>query len=147
MRTSFKAAFGAFAALIVAGQAMAQDIRVTLDSAAPLRLSAPAQGIAVGNSAIVGVSVQNDRLLFVTGRAYGSTNLVIVGVDGRVLYSGRVTVLPDETDAVMFTRGLDTQRLECTPLCRPHPDIGDGADTFGAVSGQMSTRQGQATAR
>jgi len=147
MRARLKLALGAVAALVLAPLALAQDIRVTLDSAAPLRLTAPAQGIAVGNGAIVGVTVQNDRLLFVTGKAYGSTNLVIVGNDGRVLYNGRVTVTPDETDAVMLTRGGDTQRLECTPLCRPHPDIGDSQETFGAVSGQMSTRQGQATGR
>jgi hypothetical protein len=135
------------AAVLLAGQAVAQDIRVTIDSAAPLRLSAPAQGIAVGNGSIIGVSVQNDRLLFVTGRAYGSTNLVIVAADGRVIYSGRVTVLPDETDAVMFTRGSATQRLECTPLCRPRPDIGDGADSFGRANEQASARQGAASQR
>jgi hypothetical protein len=26
----------------------------------------------------------------------------------------------------MVTRGNETARLECTPLCRPRPDIGDG---------------------
>lgn len=114
--------------LVFAGIAHARDIRVTLDAAAPLRLSAPADGIAIGNPAIAAVSVQNDRLLFVTGRAYGTTNLIVVAGDGRVVYSGRVIVQPDETNTVMLTRGgqtTATERLECTPLCRPRPD---GAD-------------------
>jgi hypothetical protein len=104
-----------------------------------VRLAAPAEGVAVGNPSIAGVSVQNDQLIFVTGRAYGSTNLVIVGANGRLLYSGRITVTPDEAGAVMVTRGVETVRLECTPLCRPRPDIGDGAAS--------STYQEQASSR
>ena len=100
---------------------------MALDQAFPIRLSEAAEGVAIGNPSIAGVSVQNDSFLFVTGRSYGSTNLVVVGNDGRVLYSGRVVVTPDETDVVMVTRGVETARLECTPLCRPRPDIGDGA--------------------
>ncbi len=49
--------------------------------------------MAIGNPSIAGVSVQNDHFLFVTGRSYGTTNLVVVGRDGRVLYSGRVVVI------------------------------------------------------
>lgn len=133
---SLKAAIGgAVAALLLAGAAHAQDIRVALDAAAPVRLAAPAQGVAIGNPAIAGVSVQNERLLFVTGRAYGSTNLVVVAGDGRVIYSGRVTVTPDEEGAVIVTRGpnptqvnsrVEVERLECSPVCRPRPDVGEG---------------------
>jgi hypothetical protein len=83
--------------------------------------------------------------LFVTGRSYGSTNLVVVGQGGRVLYSGRVVVTPDETDVVMITRGVETARLECTPLCRPRPDIGDGASSA-AVSDQITNRGAAAAA-
>jgi Flp pilus assembly secretin CpaC len=117
--------------------AAAQDIRVSLDQAFPIRLAAPAEGVAIGNPSIAGVSVQNDQFLFVTGRSYGTTNLVVVGAHGRLLYSGRVTVTPDENNVVVVTRGTQTARLECTPLCRPRPDIGDGA-TFGSVNEQIT---------
>ncbi|HYD86599.1 MAG TPA: pilus assembly protein N-terminal domain-containing protein [Vitreimonas sp.] len=123
----------------VATPALARDVRVALDQAFPIRLAEPAEGVAIGNPAIAGVSVQNDRFLFVTGRSYGSTNLVVVGAEGRVLYSGRVVVTPDETDVVMVTRGVETARLECTPLCRPRPDIGDGAASE-AVTEQITSR-------
>jgi Flp pilus assembly secretin CpaC len=120
------AALAAASVFFAASPAFARDIRVALDQAFPIRLADSAEGVAIGNPAIAGVSVQNDRFLFVTGRSYGSTNLVVVGANGRVLYSGRVVVTPDETDVVMVTRGGETARLECTPLCRPRPDIGDG---------------------
>ena len=127
------AAIATAGVLLVAGQASARDIRVALDQAFPIRLSESAEGVAIGNPSIAGVSVQNDRFLFVTGRSYGSTNLVVVGAAGRVLYTGRVVVTPDETDVVMVTRGGETARLECTPLCRPRPDIGDGSDSAEAA--------------
>ncbi|MGE0740567.1 MAG: pilus assembly protein N-terminal domain-containing protein [Hyphomonadaceae bacterium] len=124
--------------------ASARDIRVSLDQAFPIRLAEAAEGVAVGNPSIAGVSVQNDRFLFVTGRAYGSTNLVIVGANGRVLYSGRVVVAPDETDVVMITRGVDTSRLECTPLCRPSADI--NGNTAEEVAAEINNRNAAAAA-
>lgn len=135
----------ALAVMAAASPAYARDIRVSLDQAFPIRLSEPAAGVAVGNPSIAGVSVQNDRFLFVTGRSYGSTNLVVVGANDRVLYSGRIVVSPDETDVVMVTRGVETARLECTPLCRPRPDIGDG-EASTEVAGQISQRASNARA-
>ena len=135
------AALAAASMFAASSAAYARDIRVALDQAFPIRLAEAAEGVAVGNPTIAGVSVQNDRFLFVTGRSYGSTNLVVIGAEGRVLYSGRVVVSPDETDVVMITRGTETARLECTPLCRPRPDIGDGAASQ-AINGQISSRGG-----
>jgi Flp pilus assembly secretin CpaC len=145
--TRVKSAMAAAAAalsVLLPMQADARDIRVALDQAFPIRLSESAEGVAIGNPAIAGVSVQNDRFLFVTGRSYGSTNLVIVGDSGRVLYSGRVVVTPDETNVVMVTRGVDTARLECTPLCRPRPDIGDGP-TSQEINQQITAHAATAT--
>jgi Flp pilus assembly secretin CpaC len=138
------AAIAATGLIAVSSAAHARDIRVALDQAFPIRLVEPAEGVAIGNPTIAGVSVQNDRFLFVTGRAYGSTNLVVVGANGRVLYSGRVVVTPDERDVVMVTRGVETARLECTPLCRPRPDIGDGQASQ-AVAEQITGRASAAS--
>lgn len=133
----------AAALFVFAAPASARDVRVALDQAFPIRLSEPAEGVAIGNPSIAGVTVQNDMFLFVTGRSYGSTNLVVIGQNGRVLYSGRVVVTADETDVVMVTRGVETARLECTPQCRPRPDIGDGQSST-AVNDQINNRASQA---
>ncbi|MFT3729467.1 MAG: pilus assembly protein N-terminal domain-containing protein [Terricaulis sp.] len=143
-RTRAIAALAAAVSVFSAAAASAQDIRVALDQAFPIRLADSAQGVAIGNPAIAGVSVQNDHFLFVTGRSYGSTNLVVVGDNGRVLYSGRVVVTPDETGAVIVTRGTETARLECAPICRPRPDIGDGAAST-AVNEQITNHASVAT--
>ena len=123
------------------------ELRVPLDQAVPLRLSGAAGGVAVGNPSIAGVTVQNDQLLFVTGRSYGTTNLVVVDSEGRTIYSGRITVTADEANVVMVTRGAETSRLDCTPLCRPRPDIGDSAASYTTANEQIAGRASAAGAR
>jgi Flp pilus assembly secretin CpaC len=140
------AAMGAALTAGFAGPAFANDIRVAVDQASPLRLAGPAEGVAVGNPSIAGVTIQDDRLLFITGRAFGSTNLIVVGANGRLLYSGRIIVTTDESPGVVtVTRGTDTSRMSCNPICRPSPEVGDGAQAFNQVQGQISAQAGAAT--
>lgn len=131
-------------AAAIAGVAHAGEVQVALDQSRPITLPESATGVVVGNPSVAGVSVQNDRLLFVTGRSYGSTNLIVVGPTGRPIFETRVTVIPDETNVVMVTRGAATARLDCNPLCRRRPDISDDASAFSQTNEQIATRTSQA---
>ena len=131
------------ASLLAAGAAQAQDIRVAIDQAFPVRLASSAAGVAIGNPSIAGVSMQNDRFFFVTGRSYGTTNLTVVDSNNHVMFSGRVVVVPDETNTVRMMRNNETASFECTPTCRPAPNIGDG--TFDAVNQQVTAHASTAT--
>lgn len=141
------AAVAALSLSCFAAQAFAvPTFTVTIDQARPLNLSAPAAGIVVGNPSIVGVSLQNDRLLFLTGRSYGITNLIVVGANGRPIYEARVSVAPDDADTtVTVTRGFSTVRHNCNPICRKTPDISDDPAVFDQVSKQSSDHAGQAS--
>lgn len=134
----------AFAALSLAGAAAAGELTVALDQARALNVNGEAKGVVVGNASIIGVSVQNSRLLFVTGRSYGSTNLIVVGEGGRKLFEGRVTVVPDERNAVLMNRGGWTVRYDCTPECRRRPDISEDPNVFNQTAEQISRRSVQA---
>lgn len=134
----------ALAALALAAEAAAGEVQVALDQSRPITLPGSASGVVIGNPSVAGVSVQNDRLLFVTGRSYGSTNLIVVGRSGRPIYEARVTVIPDESNVVMVTRGGATQRLDCNPLCRRRPDISDDPQSFGTTTEQITARATQA---
>jgi Flp pilus assembly secretin CpaC len=132
-------------AAALAGVAHAGEVQVALDQSRPISLPDSATGVVIGNPSVAGVSVQNDRLLFVTGRSYGSTNLIVVGPTGRPIFETRVTVVPDETNVVMVTRGAATARLDCNPLCRRRPDISDDPNAFSQTNEQIATRNSQAT--
>jgi Flp pilus assembly secretin CpaC len=131
-------------AAAVAGVAHAGEVQVALDQSRPITLPDSATGVVIGNPSVAGVSVQNDRLLFVTGRSYGSTNLIVVGPTGRPIFETRITVIPDETNVVMVTRGAATARLDCNPLCRRRPDISDDQNAFSQTNEQIATRNSQA---
>lgn len=138
----FRAALAALGLMagLAAGAATAEDIVIPIDMTAPMRLSAPAEGVAIGNPSIAAVSVQNERLLFITGRSYGTTNLVIVGHDGRTIFNGRVTVAPSDEGLVTVHRGIESAQLACAPSCRPRPDIGDSRQAFQAANEQITGR-------
>jgi Flp pilus assembly secretin CpaC len=132
--------------LMIAGAAQAQEMRVALDQSRAIELNQPISGVVIGNPGVAGVSVQNDRLLFVTGRSYGQTNVIVVGANGKPILERRITVVPDESNVVMVTRGAATARMECTPLCRRRPDISDDPDAFSKVNEQITQRAGAARA-
>jgi Flp pilus assembly secretin CpaC len=127
----------ALAAALFAGAAQAQDIHVAIDQSFPVRLATAASGVAIGNPAIAGVSMQNDHFLFVTGKSFGTTNLTVLDANNRVMFSGRVVVGADETNMIRVVRNNETATLVCAPTCRPAPTIGDG--TFDTVTTQASS--------
>jgi hypothetical protein len=130
----------AAAGFALAQAASANDISVALDQARGLSLGVPAKGVVIGNPMIAGVTIQNERLLFVTGKSYGTTNLIVVGENGRAIYSGRITVVPDERGAVFVNRGGWTVRFDCAPECRRRPDISEDPQAFNQATEQIKAR-------
>lgn len=113
---------GVMAALVLAlpGQATAeavQNLTVAVNEARAVPLSGAAAGVAVGNPLIAAVTVQNDRLVFVTGKGIGATNLVIVDGAGRTILERTVMVTPNQASSVALTRGAQTVLHDCTPIC------------------------------
>lgn len=124
----------------------ATPMQVPLDQARPLALKAPAAGVVVGNPSIIGVTLQTDRLLFVTGKSYGTTNLIIVGENGRPVYEGMITVVADDSveSTLTLTRGLTTVRQSCTPICRKTPDLSDDPTEFEKAQAQVNSHASRA---
>jgi hypothetical protein len=124
----------------------ATPFQVPIDQARPLSLKASATGVVVGNPSIAGVTLQSDKLLFITGKSYGTTNLIIVGEGGRPIYEGLVTVTGDDGagGVLTVTRGLTTVRQSCNPICRKTPDISDDPDAFSELNSQVTTHAARA---
>lgn len=140
-----RAALVALSLLAIAAPAIAAappELRIPLDVALPLRLASPAQGVAIGNPSIAGVTVQSDRLLFITGKSYGSTNLLVVGPSGETVLETKITVLADEENAVFLSRGAQMERYDCTPVCRRRPDLSDAPDALSAIAAAITGRNG-----
>ena len=54
----------------------------------------------VGNPSIADVSVQSGKVLVVTGKSYGETNLIVMDADGKVVANRKLIVQDPRAGAV-----------------------------------------------
>ena len=80
----------AFAALllagvIAAGSALAAGvpINIVVDRAKVMHISRPAATVIIGNPAIADATIQDNQTLIITGRSYGTTNLIVLDSAGQ----------------------------------------------------------------
>jgi hypothetical protein len=116
-------------------------VEVMIDQATLVRLERPAAEIVVGNPSIADVSVQSGKVLVVTGKSFGETNLIVMDAEGKVFVSRRLVVQEPRTGFITMYRGSARQTLHCAPYCTPPLVIGDAPDVFGTISGQITTKQ------
>jgi Flp pilus assembly secretin CpaC len=120
------------------------SIMVTMDEASLVRLNADAQQIIVGNPSIADVAAQGSRLLIVTGKSYGSTNLIALDGSGRTILSARLGVAPNSDQLVTVYRGTLRQSLHCAPDCQHMLAIGDDKTRFEQLAESVQRKLGVA---
>ncbi len=117
-------------------------VDVTIDQARLIRLETDAAQIIVGNPAIADVSAQNARLLVVTGKSYGTTNLIALDSEGREIFSARLGVREGEMRQVTLYKGTARQSYHCAPDCQPVLSIGDDKARFEQLADTVSKKFG-----
>ncbi|MFN3609653.1 MAG: pilus assembly protein N-terminal domain-containing protein, partial [Hyphomonas sp.] len=100
MKNAVKPALLALASLFLAGAAQAQQLSVEASKTVPVRLSGSAASIVIGNKNIADVAVHDDRLIFVTGKSYGTTNLLVFNKAGQEVYNTEIVVTANSTSLV-----------------------------------------------
>jgi Pilus formation protein N terminal region len=118
------------------------DVRI--DEARLIRLDADAAQVIVGNPSIADVAVQGARLLVVTGKSYGSTNVIVLDREGREILSTRLGVAPNDARLVTVYRGTLRQSLHCTPDCQRMLAIGDDKAQFEQLADSVAKKFGMA---
>lgn len=141
VRVLFAATLLAIGANQSAAAAQGKDINVMIDQASLLRLERPAAEIVVGNPSIADVSVQSGKVLIVTGKSFGETNIIVVDADGKVIISRRLIVQEPRAGFVTVYKGHAKQTVHCSPNCTSTLSIGDDVDYFDSVASQIKTKQ------
>jgi hypothetical protein len=128
--------------------ARADSVEVALDQAQIMRLPAGVATIVIGNPLIADGSLQAGNLLIVTGKGYGTTNLMALDRGGRVLMDKDITVTgPRNGDLITVYKGVERESYSCAPECGPRvTTLGDGAAYFANTLAQTNTRSGAAAA-
>lgn len=132
-----------FLSAVAVGPAAAEErVFVTLDHAKILELEAPASTIILGNPGIADATVFDRSKLVITGKSYGTTNLVVIGEDGEQVQSNTITVRADDDRLVTVHRGIARESYDCSPNCQPSLVLGDSTERFDMIEQQISKRSG-----
>ena len=96
-------------------QARAADLIVKYDQSQLLRLPRPVAEIIIGNPTIADVTVQSGKLLVITGKSFGITNIIALDAERNVIRDQRVLVQRDEVKSVNLQKGTQRQSYNCSP--------------------------------
>lgn len=126
---------------------LTETVSVQLDLAAVVRIPAGTDTLALGNPSIADVTQPRaGSFAVVTGKSYGTTNMLALTRDGDVLHEMTIHVKAPENVNLTVLRGVARETWSCLPRCEPTVTLGDHADYFGGSKEQIGSRNGLAGA-
>ena len=95
-------------------------LRVSMNHARVLKLDRPVSKVIIGNSKVADATVADSTTIVLTGRSFGTTNLVLLDAEGSAIVDERILVSIDEGNTVRVFRQTARTVLSCTPNCEEH---------------------------
>lgn len=130
---------------IVPAPAWAADTMVVmLDQATITKLPERVSTLVIGNPLIADVSVQAGGLLVITGKGYGSTNMIALDRSGAVLAERKIEVVGAQDRIVVVYRGVNRESYSCMPSCEPRITLGDNTAFFTQTMAESEARSSRA---
>lgn len=130
-------AFGLAATLMVL-PAIAGPLTVEANKTVPLKMKGTAASVVLGNRNIADVAVHDEHLIFITGKSFGTTNLMVFDRSGNQILNTEVVVTVNSSNLVTVNRNGSNYTYDCAPACRPVMSPGDNPDYFdGLIQQQM----------
>jgi Flp pilus assembly secretin CpaC len=138
------------AAIVLSAQANAgQRLEVQVDKSRMLMLPGTPGAIVIGNPSVADVTT-NGNQIFVHGRNFGETNLMVLDLDGKPIMDFDV-VTRNVNDSAMAlyssttASGASRTSFSCAPLCEADMQVGDEVTTFANVLASASAKTKFAT--
>lgn len=128
-----KLALALLASAVCVGAASAQTLVVPIDHSTRLNVSGSAASVVVGNPQVADVTVVDSHTVFVSGRGFGETDVVVLDGAGRTLYSGEILVGSPNSGRVSVYRGQAKTDMACAPGC----EVSFRSETKGGGSGSL----------
>ena len=129
------------AGMLNGGAALADVIDLTIDFAKVLKIDAPADTIILGNPGIADTAIGDEDTLVLTGKAAGTTNLIVFDKDGKELINATLRVSSDIQQLTTVFYGAQRQTFSCAPVCEQVISVGDDNLKFENATTQIQTRQ------
>jgi hypothetical protein len=122
----------------------ATTLRVMLDFAKLASVPNGTQTLIIGNPMVADASVQRNNVMVITGKSYGTTNILALDRNGHALEQITVEVTRTRAHTLTVLRGSDRETYACAPRCEQMLTLGDTPGAFTALNSQISTRNAAA---
>ena len=123
-----------------------ESITVVVDQAKLIKLPEKVATIVVGNPLIADITVQRNQVMVVTGKNFGTTNMIALDNKGSIISESQIVVMSPQKDRLIVMRGQETETYACNPDCGPVIQIGDSDRHFGRAGAQSRDRSTNANA-
>lgn len=127
-------------ALVSSAGAGDNPVLVTVDRAKIFRVDDGASAVIVGNPFIADVAMFDQNTVVITGKSYGSTNLVILDKDNKPIVDEIIMVRGSDENVVSVYRNAARSTMSCSPHCEPTLRLGDAVEKFDEAAGQADAR-------
>jgi Flp pilus assembly secretin CpaC len=112
------------AAFIATGAAAAQRLVVEKNHSARISLGGAAGSVIVANPEIADVTVIDSRTVYIVGKGFGNSSVIITDQMGRPLFDGEVVVTASQKGAITVYKGLTPSLMVCSTICTSE-DVGN----------------------
>jgi len=116
------------------------SLNVNVDQARLIRLEKHSSEVIIGNPSIADVSVQSSKVLVLTGKSAGLTNLIVLDGRGNEVLNEKIYVKADDVRQVTLSRGANRETYTCSPDCSPALMSGDNARYFEVLSKEINKK-------
>lgn len=93
-------------------------IEVVMNEAKIVKLARDADTIVIGNPEIADASVQDPKTIVLTGKGFGTTNIVVLDNAGEPIVDERIVVMRSDVSTMRIYRRDTVSTLSCTPVCQ-----------------------------
>jgi hypothetical protein len=142
MKLLIKSCTLALAGSLFAASALAGQLSVEANKTVPVRIPGAAASIVLGNKNVADVAVHDEHLIFITGKTFGTTNLMVFNKNGDQVYSTEIVVTVNSSNLVTVNRSGENYTYDCAPECRSVASPGDASAYFDILLQQQMAIQG-----
>ena len=118
----------------------AEHVLVPMDEARVVRLNRSPNTVVVGNPLVVSVSVQNENMLILVGKTFGTTNVIALDQDGKELSNLDISVRHSGNGSVQVYKAGARTSYTCNPRCERRLEMGDDNAGFEALLKQQADK-------
>lgn len=134
------ASCGLFVFALAVPASAAEELVINIDQTQILQTSSKPGTIIIGSPGIVDASMQGGKI-FLQGKAYGTTNMILLDRKGGEIANYNVTVKFADTNNVALYKAGDRYTYSCAPVCQAAPQVGDDTNFVFSTLGAQSNRQ------